>query len=81
MDATKTIPGFASLNPGYGMNLRLTITGRGLRAGNHDVMKKAFLPIVVKISALMFTIPIRFRTLLLSIQARGFACFQCQSVQ
>jgi hypothetical protein len=35
----------------YGINIGLTIKGRDLRLGNYNVMKEAFLPIVVKIPA------------------------------
>jgi hypothetical protein len=67
----------------YGINIGLTIKGRDLRLGNYNVMKEAFLPIVVKIPASIFTIRIRFLTLLDIIGARIRVCpriSQCSRV-
>jgi hypothetical protein len=72
MDARKFPPSLRSTS--YGINVGLTIRVRDLRLGNYNVMKEAFLPIVVKIATSKFTIRIRFRTLLDVIAARIRVC-------
>jgi hypothetical protein len=52
------------------MNACLTIIVRDLPEKNHDVMKKAFLTIVVKIPVPIFTISTRFVALLRLMSAR-----------